>query len=65
MRRVVGFVLASVLAAVGALVLTFLVLQLVVGGELHAKPMLAASLIFGVGAYWLWTDFIAVPEQES
>jgi hypothetical protein len=65
MRRIVGFVLASVLAAVGALVLTFLVLQLVVVGELHAKPMLAASLIFGVGAYWLWADFIAVPEQES
>jgi hypothetical protein len=63
MRRVVGFVLASVLTAVGALALTFLVLQLVTGGELHAKPILAAALIFGVGAYWLWADFIALTEQ--
>jgi hypothetical protein len=65
MRRVVGFVLASVLTAVGALALTFLVLQLLIGGQLHAKPILAAALIFGVGAYWLWVDFIAVPEREG
>jgi hypothetical protein len=65
MRRVVGFVLASVLTAVGALALTFLMLQLVAGGEFHAKPILAASLVFGVGAYWLWADFIAVPERET
>ena len=62
MRRIVGFVFAAVLTAVGALALTFLGLQLLTDGELHAKPMLAAALVFGVGAYWLWSDFIAVTE---
>jgi hypothetical protein len=64
MRRIVDFALASVLAAAGSIKLTFLLLQLVSGGEFHALGILTASLMLWVGAYWLWTDFIAVPEQK-
>jgi hypothetical protein len=64
MRRIVDFVVASILAAAGSIKLTFLLLQLVSGGEFHALGILSASLMLWVGAYWLWTDFLAVPERE-
>lgn len=64
MRRIVDFALASVLTAVGSIKLTFLLLQLATGGELHALTLLTASLMLWVGAYWLWAGFIALPKQE-
>jgi hypothetical protein len=63
MRRVIGFLLASVMTAVGSIKLTFLMLQLATGGELHALAILSAALLLWIGAHWLWTDFIAVPER--
>jgi hypothetical protein len=63
MRRVIGFLLASVMTAVGSIKLTFLMLQLATGGELHALAIFSAALLLWIGAHWLWTDFIAVPER--
>ena len=61
MCRVIGFILATVLTAGGGL---WLLLQILTRSDL-GTPLMGLSLLFGIGAYWYWANFIAKSSSEE
>jgi hypothetical protein len=63
MRRKIRFVVALVMVAGGGLWLLF---QLFFADYVFDRLIIAACLIVGIGAYWLWVHYInAAPNQED
>jgi hypothetical protein len=59
-RRVIGFLLALGLTLGGVL---WLLLQLFATGRISGNLIGAACVMFAVGAYWLWVDYIRPNRQ--
>ena len=62
MRRIIGFILATVLTAGGGL---WLLLQIFRPDQTFGTPLMGLSLLFGIGAYWYWANFIAKSSSEE
>ena len=63
MRRKIRFAVALVMVAGGGLWLLF---QLFSADYVFDRATIAACLIVGIGAYWLWAHYInAIPNQED
>lgn len=62
-RRKIKFVVALVMVTGGGLWLLF---QLFIADYVFGRLIIAACLIVGIGAYWLWAHYInATPNQED
>jgi hypothetical protein len=63
MRRKIRFVVALVMVTGGGLWLLF---QLFIADYVFGRLIIAACLIVGIGAYWLWAHYInATPNQDD
>jgi hypothetical protein len=56
MSRILGFILALALTGGGALWLLF---QILISEHTSRNLVAAAGIVLAMGAYWLWTDYIA------
>jgi threonine/homoserine efflux transporter RhtA len=59
-RRAIGFILATSLTAVGGL---WLLLQIFRPDQTFGTPLMGFCLLFAVGAYWFWANYIASGEE--
>jgi hypothetical protein len=62
MWRLTGLILALALTVGGA---GWLVYQLFMADEFSRNLVVAAVIVFAMGAHWLWTDYIPGSRQGS
>jgi hypothetical protein len=62
MRRIIGFIVATVLTAGGGL---WLLLQIFRPDQTFGTPLMGLCLMLGVGAYWFWANYIAKSTPEE
>ena len=62
MSRILGLVLALALTAGGALWLVFI---LALAEHVSNRLIAAACIVFAMGVYWLWIDYIHAPPGQD
>jgi heme/copper-type cytochrome/quinol oxidase subunit 4 len=62
MSRILGLVLAVALTAGGALWLVFI---LALAEHVSNRLIAAACIVFAMGVYWLWIDYIHAPPGQD